>query len=98
MNKTFSEGLKKNEEAEELMKKTEVDESPFMIISLTESNEHFGVLGKYRLTEKFDSIEEAMNETKNMSWNRITQVIALVANELLENKDKVDELIKKEKV
>lgn len=90
--------LKENKVAEELLKRYDIADSPFMVISIEDKNEHFGVMGKFRLTEKFETFDEAHDATSQMNWNKITQVTALICQELIENQEKINSIInKKEK-
>lgn len=69
---------------EELIKRTEVPNSPFVVITTKEGS--FGVLGKYRLTEVYATEKEAIAGTSAMTWNRIIQVMSLVNTILNEAK------------
>lgn len=64
----------------ELIKRTEIKDTPFTMISLNK-DKHFGVMGKYRITEDFKNEEECMNELEKISWNRIVQVMMLLCKE-----------------
>lgn len=72
----------KEQKNEELIKKTEIKDSPFIIIST--ENRHFGTLGQYRLTEDYKTLEEAIMKTEKITWNRIIQVISLI-HEIFKN-------------
>ncbi len=82
------------EKQEELIKRTEIADSPFTVIET--EGKVFGTMGQYRLTEQFDSFEEAMEETRLFTWNRVVQVMMLLVDklkavdleELINNKEK----------
>lgn len=69
-----------NEQAEELIKRTEVKDTPFQVIQT--DDKVFGVMGKYRLTEPLEDSEEnklkIMNELLVINWNKILNVILCV--------------------
>ena len=68
----------------ELIKRTEVKNTPFTMRTL-KKDKHFGVMGKYRITEDFDNEEKCMNELEKITWNRITQVMMLLCEEIYAN-------------
>ncbi len=70
-------------EKEELVKREQIKDSPFEII--TQEGYSFGIMGEYRVTEKYDKKTEVKKELKKMTWNRIVQVI-MILNEV---KDKL---------
>lgn len=67
---------------EELIKRTEVKDTPFMIIST--EGKHFGVLGQYRITEEYNDFAQCKKDLTKFTWNRAIQVISLV-NQILKN-------------
>lgn len=69
----------------ELVKTKEVKGTPFTIISLTDTKEHFAALGQYRVTEKHKTRKAAEEEVKEISWNRIVQV-CMILNEKMKDK------------
>lgn len=79
--------IQEPKEGEELIKKTNVPNSPFHVISLKDQNQHFGCLGQFRITELHDTFKEAEKDTKAITWNRIIQVITLV-NQITNEKPK----------
>lgn len=72
-----------NHEAEELVKRTEVQETPFTIIET--DGQVFGTLGKFRLTEPLEATEEnksiIFDELRTFTWNRVLQLIICVFQE-----------------
>lgn len=69
-----------NKSYSETIKYHEVKDTPFTIVENDEGI--FGVLGNYRLTdlkEKKD-IEILTEELKEITWNRIIQVMAIMEN------------------
>ena len=53
--------------------------TPFTLV--TDENKVYGVMGKYRLTEGFESEEEAEEQVKAITWNRLVQVFSIMINE-----------------
>jgi len=68
-------------EVEELVKREEVKDSPFTIITTEEGS--FLTMGKYRLSEPTE-IEELRKEAKEITWNRLIQVMMLVGENMKE--------------
>jgi len=69
----------------ELIQRKEVKNTPFTIISKTDTNEHFAVMGDYRITEVYDSQNKVEKEVKKITWNRIIQVMMIVNEKVKEN-------------
>ena len=65
-----------------LVSRKEVKETPFEIISLNDKNEHFAVLGEYRLTEKYGDPRMAEKEVEKITWNRLIQVIMVINDKM----------------
>lgn len=80
----------RNEEAEELVKRTDIEGTPFTIIET--DGKIFGVMGKYRITEPAESFELVKAELKQITWNRILQMIIIVTQE----QESIKELLKEE--
>lgn len=87
-----------NVEQEELISRTEVKDSPFMIIGMdpAETGEkiYFGALGKFRLTENMGSEAEVAQDLKQLTWNRLIQVMTLVFDSL--NDEEYKQFLKEE--
>ena len=69
----------------ELIKRKEVKNTPFTIISKTDTNEHFAVMGDYRITEVYDSQNKVEKEVKKITWNRIVQVMMILNEKVKED-------------
>lgn len=67
----------------ELIKREDVAESPFTVITTEEGS--FGVMGQYRITEPHKNKGKVIKELKKITWNRIIQVIMLL-NEIKTDK------------
>lgn len=67
-----------NKQAKELVSRNDVKDTPFTIISLLDKNEHFAVLGEYRITEKYDKAIKAEAEVIRITWNRVIQVMLIL--------------------
>lgn len=70
---------------EELIKRTEMENTPFWII--TTDGKSFATLGHYKITEDYNTPEQVEAELKKMTWNKIIQIMTLV-HEILTNKNK----------
>ena len=60
--------------------------TPFTLV--TDNGKVFGVMGNYRLTEGFESEEEAEKKVKAITWDRLVQVFSIMINE----QDKIKQL------
>lgn len=76
----------KNSKPEELFTKTQIENSPFMIIHNKEKNIAFGVFGKYKITRDYNNPDEVKNELTEFTWDKIITVMSLVY-ELLKNQE-----------
>jgi hypothetical protein len=82
---------KDNRGSSELIKREDIKESPFTIITI--DGKSFGTMGNYRLTEE-GTKDQIKKELSKITWNRIIQV-TMILNEI---KDEVNEkLIKQTK-
>lgn len=66
----------KNSGKKQLIKKEEIKNSPFTIITI--EKESFGVMGEYRVTQKYKTKKEVKEELENITWNRIVQVMLIL--------------------
>lgn len=67
-----------NSERKQIVERTPVENTPFMIMSVEEG--HFLTIGAHRLNETlFETIEEALEDAKRMDWNRLTQIMLIIA-------------------
>lgn len=66
----------KQTSSNELITRDEVKDSPFTIIGI--EGQYFATMGMYRITETYSSKEEAEEEVKKITWNRIIQVVQLL--------------------
>jgi hypothetical protein len=64
---------------EEMIKRKNIKDSPFEIITI--DKESFGVMGEYRITEKYKTVTKVKEELEKITWNRIVQVI-MILNEV----------------
>jgi len=76
---------KKNSSRTELIKREEIKDSPFTIISV--KDKHFGVMGNYRVTEENHNKKEVKKELEKITWNRIIQVM-MILNTMQEETNK----------
>jgi len=68
-------------EVEELVKREDVKDSPFTIVTTEEGS--FLTMGKYRLSEPGE-LEQIRKESKKITWNRLIQVMMLVGENMKE--------------
>lgn len=66
----------------ELTELINIEDTPFTAVRI--ENKYFLAMGKYRLTELFDTYEAVTAEIHNITWNRLTQVIAIICMEEIE--------------
>ncbi len=83
----------KSVENTELVERIEVENTPFTIVKI--DGEYFGTMGEYRLTEKFNTLEECEEAVSKFSWNRVIQVMMLLVDKL--KAVDLEELIKDKK-
>lgn len=76
--------LKPDQKSTELIKRHEIDNTPFQIIETEEKC--FGAMGKFRITEFFKTKEEVEKELTPMTWDRIIQVTILLIEEFKNQK------------
>lgn len=76
-------------QTEELIKREDVENSPFQVITTEEGS--FGVMGKYRLTEVYKDKKTAIKDLKKITWNRLVQVFMLLQEFKEEQKIKLTE-------
>jgi hypothetical protein len=72
------------ERNEELLKRTEIKDTPFMVITSPEGS--FGVLGSFRITELKKSETEVIKELKEINWNRIVQIVLVLIQQMDDQK------------
>lgn len=84
---------KAEEQKEELVKRVEVEDTPFTIVRV--DGLWFGTMGEYRLTEQFENFADCQDAVSKFSWNRVVQVMMLLVDKL--KAVDLDELIKDKK-
>jgi hypothetical protein len=75
----------------EIFTQEQIEDTPFTIIKHEE--QYFGVLGKHRITQLFNTKEECEADLKDINWNRVMQVIWAVVEKF--TKVNINELEKK---
>ncbi len=65
-----------NTENYELIKRTEIPNSPFTIIETEKGC--FGALGEYKVTKDYETKEEIEQDLGDVSWNNITKLILVL--------------------
>lgn len=72
----------------ELVKRTEIENSPFVIIGTEKGC--FGALGEYKVTEDYETKEEVEKDLGDVSWNNITRLVLV----LIEKVKKLEQIEK----
>ena len=80
----------KNSDNKELFRRTEINNSPFVVISRDDTNEHFVAMGTARLSPIFETQGEAMTYLQTDNWESIISVILACINTFVKD----DSLIK----
>ena len=78
-NTNNSDLLSKNEKNTKLVEFKQVKETPFTLAKQNE--EWYILLGKYRLSEGYETEKEAEKEAKRVCWNKIMQVMSVIITE-----------------
>jgi hypothetical protein len=81
--KSVKEVNKKDSGNKELIKKEEIKDSPFTVVTI--NGESFGVMGGYRVTKKTGTVEQIKKELEKITWNRIVQVMMILKELQTEN-------------
>lgn len=63
----------------QMLEQVAIEETPFTAVRLDEK--WFLTMGKYRLTETLQSLEECKEAAKDASWIRIMQIINIMIKE-----------------
>ena len=71
--------LSKNKKNTKLVEFKQVKETPFTLAKQNE--EWYILLGKYRLSEGYETEKEAEKEAKRVCWNKIMQVNSVIITE-----------------
>jgi len=82
---TSAEVLNKQDSNYEI-KTTIIENTPFTIVEM--NKEYFGVIGSHRITEMYESKEECEKNLKEITWDRLTQVIWAVVEKFKHNLEK----------
>lgn len=71
-----------NEESTELREERRIENTPFTAVKLEEK--WFLTMGKYRMTDTYESLEELMQEEQlhSTNWNLLTNMLAAMQVEL----------------
>ncbi len=74
-----------------LIEYKQVKDTPFTVAKIERENEelhdYYIMMGKYRISEKFENEEEVMEEAGKIDWWKIMGVIHAIASEIVNNKD-----------
>ena len=79
---------------EELIKRTEVVNTPFTIIETPEGK--FLAMGKYRLTEPMENMVELLAEANEFNWNRMVQVTMILIQQVMGTNEILEKINKEE--
>lgn len=63
---------------EKLFKTKAIDHSPFYMVenNSKEFTRYFGAVGRYRITDEFDSPDSVLDSAKTFSWDKVQALIA----------------------
>lgn len=64
-----------------------IENTPFTIVR--QEKEYFGLIGEHRITESYEDLETCEKEIKEITWDRIVQVIWAITEKY--NKIKLEE-------
>ncbi len=59
-----------------MIKKENLKDTPFEVVTI--NGESFGVMGDYRVTEKYEKSADVKKELKRITWNRLIQVVMIL--------------------
>lgn len=81
---TEKELLTRNPENEKLLEFIPIEDTPFT--AARNDKDWYLMIGKYRLTEKMESLEAVIENSKNTSWDRLIAIfeVVIAANEKIE--------------
>lgn len=68
----------------ELIQRNPVKDTPFEVVSInigTDEEAHFGVLGKYRITENSPLREEILKVLQQFSWDIVLKLLGIIIPE-----------------
>lgn len=82
-------------ENNELVKRTQVEGTPFVIVT-TPDGGSVVTLGKYRVSEPFETELGAIDYVGSKDWNLILSVAMLIAEEEIAKYDKLTDTIRKQ--
>lgn len=87
MDKTIDERENQDKaENSQLIEHTGVEGTPFTAV--TDSDGTFITLGRYKLTERFDTVENAMQNMEENKWTQILNIVAIVQEKIIEKEKK----------
>lgn len=78
----------------ELTEVIRIEDTPFSAVRI--ENKYFLAMGKYRLTDLVDTYQEIEQNVHNITWNRLTQVIAIICDEEISKAKNSQKLITEE--
>lgn len=64
-----------------LIERKEIETTPFEMVKLDHRG-WFGTMGKWRITEEYETEKELREDLEKITWNRILQIVALVTEQL----------------
>lgn len=82
----------KSNSNEELLEQIPVENTPFTVIR--QEKDYFVVMGKYRLTEKLETKEQALEAALDESWFRLMQIMRIMIEEYAKEKKELELITK----
>lgn len=77
----------KNEKNEQEIIQTPIEETPFTMVTQTATGKSFLTIGQYRVTEETTKKDDLLKLTKGVKWNFLTNVISVVVETYLNEKN-----------
>lgn len=74
------------ENAEQLLERHPIENTPFQAVRY--EDEWYLLMGKYRLTEGLETLEDVISEAGNTSWNRLLAIMHIMIKEYNNKEEK----------
>lgn len=68
-----------NQEKTELIEYKDIDETPFTAVKVADG--WFLAMGRYRLSDKYETYEQVLEDSKDTSWHRLMMIVQAMIEE-----------------